>query len=117
MKIRHELKPYDHNENEWRCFLIYHKNEDCKDVTLAQVVRRLVMELEPKTTEVELIQDHEKNPLVSQALKALKLYLQQIKYAKYKIKYLVDCFPPNTAKRQLEKSGSSDSEADPKRQN
>ncbi len=33
------------------------------------------MELEAKITEVELIHDHEKNPLEPQALKALKLYL------------------------------------------
>ncbi len=66
---------------------------------------------------MELIQDREKNPLEPQALKALKLYLQQIKQDRYKIKYLVDCFPVATAKRQREKSGSSDSEADPKRQN
>ncbi len=75
------------------------------------------MELEPKITEVELIRDREKNPLEPQALKALKLYLQQIKQDKYKIKYLVDCFPAATAKRQCKKSGFSDSETDPKLQN
>ncbi len=72
------------------------------------------MELEPKITEVELIRDREKNPLEPQALKALKLYLQQIKQDRYKIKYLVDCFPANTVKWQREKSGSSDLEADSK---
>ncbi len=114
MKIRHELKPYGLNENEWRCFLIHHKNANSKDVTLAQVARRLVMELEQKITEVELIQDREKNPLEPKASKALKLYLQQIKQDRYKIKYLVDCSPATTAKRLREKSGSSDSETDPK---
>ncbi len=55
VKIRHEFKPYGLNENDWRCFLIHHKNIDHKYLTLAQVARRLVMELEPKITEVELI--------------------------------------------------------------
>ncbi len=68
------------------------------------------MELEPKIIEAELIRDHEKNSFRATALKALKLYLQQIKQDKYKIKYLVDFSPANTAKRQREKSGSSDSE-------
>ncbi len=39
VKIRHELKPYGLNENEWRCFLIHHMNSDRKNVTLAQVAR------------------------------------------------------------------------------
>ncbi len=75
------------------------------------------MELELKITEVKLIRDREKNPLEPQALKALKLYLQQIKHDRYKIIYLVDCFRATTAKRQREKSESSNSETDPKRQN
>ncbi len=58
-----------------------------------------------------------KNPLEPQALKACKLYLQQIKLDRYKIKYHVDCFLSNPAKRQHEKSASSDSETDTKRQN
>ncbi len=74
--------------------------------TLAQVARRLVMELELKITEVELIRDRDKNPLEPQAIKVLKLYLQQIKQERYKIKYLVDCFLTNLTKRQREKSGS-----------
>ncbi len=65
-------------------------NSDCKNVTLAQVARRLVIELELKITEVRLIRDREKNPLETQALKALKLYLQLIKQDRYKIKFLVD---------------------------
>ncbi len=36
-----------------------------------------------------------------------KLYLNHIKTDRYRIKYLVDCFPSNTAKRQRDKSASS----------
>ncbi len=61
------------------------------------------MELEPKITEVRLIRDHEKKPFESQALKACNLYLKHIKMDRYRIKYLVDCFPSNPAKRQREK--------------
>ncbi len=75
VKIRHELKPYGLTENEWRCYLIYLKNQERKEVTLAQTPRKLVMDLEPKITEVELIRDQEKNPLEQQALKPLRLYL------------------------------------------
>ncbi len=39
VKIRHKLKPYGLNENEWRCFLIHHKNADRKNITFAQVAR------------------------------------------------------------------------------
>ncbi len=63
IKIRHELKPYGLKENEWRCYLIYLKNEERKEITLSQMARKLVMELEPKITEGELIRDREKNPL------------------------------------------------------
>ncbi len=59
VKFRHELKPYGLNENEWRCFLIHLKNSKCKEITLAQVARKLVMELKLKITEVELIRDRE----------------------------------------------------------
>ncbi len=52
-----------HYEKEWRCYLIFLKNKGHKNATLAQVARKLVMELEPKITEVELIRDCEKNPL------------------------------------------------------
>ncbi len=76
-------------ENEWRCYLIYLKNAELKEITLAQMARKLVMELEPKITEVDLISDREKNPLESQALKALRLYLKLIKQDRYKIKNLV----------------------------
>ncbi len=61
IKIKHELKPYDLTENDWRCYLIYLKNEEHRKITLSQMARKLVMELEPKITEVELIRDHEKN--------------------------------------------------------
>ncbi len=46
-------------ENEWRCYLIYLKNAEHKEITLTQMARKLVMELEPKITEVELIRDLE----------------------------------------------------------
>ncbi len=74
-----------------------------------------MMELEPKISEVELIRDHEKQPLEPQALKACNLYFKHIKTDRYRIKYLVDCFPSNPAKRQKEKSASSDSETDTQR--
>ncbi len=117
IKIRHELKPYCLMENEWRCYLIYLKNEESKEITLSQMDRKLVMELEPKITEVELIHDCEKNPLESRALKALRLYLKLIKQNRYKIKNHVECFPPGPAKQKHYQSVSSDSEADVKCQN
>ncbi len=117
VKVRHELKPYGLNDKEWRCYLIFLKNKGTKNTTLAQVARKLVMELELKSTKVELIRDHEKKPLESQALKACNLYLKHIKMDRYRISYLVDCFPSTTAKRQREKSASSDSETDIKHQN
>ncbi len=88
-----------------------------KNATLAQISRKLVMELEPKITEVELIRDCEKKPLEPQALKECKLYLSLIKADRHKIKNLVNCFPPYLAKRQHEKPGTSDSETDNKHQN
>ncbi len=60
--------------------------------TLAQVARKLVMELEPKIAEVKLIRDCEKNPLEPTAKKEAKLYLNHIKMDTYRIKYLVQ-FP------------------------
>ncbi len=81
-----------------------------RNVTLDKVARKLVMELEPKVREVELIRDCEKNPLVTAAMKEAKLYLNHIKTDRYRIKYFVDCFLWYTAKRQLYKSASSDSE-------
>ncbi len=36
VKIRHELKPYCLMENEWRCYLVYLKNQEHKEITLAQ---------------------------------------------------------------------------------
>ncbi len=117
IKIRHEVKPYGLKENEWRCYLIYLKNEEHKEITLSQMARKLIMELELKITEVELIRDCEKNPLKSRALKALMPYLKLIKQDRYKIKNLVECFPPGPEKRKHDQSVSSDSEADVKRQN
>ncbi len=60
MKVRHELKPYCLNDKEWRCYLIFLKNKGTKNTTFAQVARKLVIELEPKITEVKLIRDREK---------------------------------------------------------
>ncbi len=117
IKIRHELKPYGLMENEWRSYLIYLTNAERKEITLAQMARKLVMELKPKITEVELIHDREKNPLESQALKVLRLYLKLIKQDRYQIKNLVECFPPGPAKRKHNQSASSYSETDVKRQN
>ncbi len=99
VKVRNKLKPYGLNDKEWRCYLIFLKNKGTKNTTLAQVARKLVMELEPKITEVELIRDREEKPLESQALKACNLYLKHIKMDRCRIKYLVECFPSNTAKR------------------
>ncbi len=117
IKIRHEIKPYGLTENEWICYLIYLKNAERKEITLVQIARKLVMELEPKITEVELIRDREKNPLESQALKALRLYLKLINQDRYKIKNFVECFPPGPAKRKHDQSMFSDSESDVKHQN
>ncbi len=50
-------------------------------------------------------------------MKEAKLYLNHIKMNRYRIKYLVDCFPSNTAKRQWDKSASSDLGNDIKRLN
>ncbi len=114
VRVRHELNPYGLNENEWRVYLLHlTSSSSYKNATS----RKLVMELEPKITEVELIRDCEKKPLEPQALKECKLYLSLIKADRHKIKNLVNCFPPNPAKRQREKSGTSDSETDTKRQN
>ncbi len=117
VKIRHELKPYGLTENEWRCYLTYLKNQERKEVTLAQTARKLVVELEPKIMEVKLIRDREKNHLDQQDLKALRLYLNLIKQDRYKIKNLVECFPPRSARRKHERSVSSDSVIEGKRQN
>ncbi len=114
IKIRHELKPYGLTLNEWRYYLIYDKNAECKEITLAKMARKLVMELELKITEVELISDRVKKPLESRALKELRLYLKLIKQDRYKIKNFVECFPPGPVKRKHDQFVSSDSEADVK---
>ncbi len=112
IKIRHELKPYGQTENDWRCYLIYLKNAEHKGITLAQMATKLVMELEPKITEVELIRDHEKNPLESQALKALRLYQDR-----YMIRNLAEYFSPGPENRKHDQSVSAGSEADVKCRN
>ncbi len=106
VKIRHELKPYGLTENEWRCYLIFLKNEERMEITLSQMARKLVMELEPKITKVELIRDREKNHLEPRYLKALRLYLKLIKQDRYKIKNLVECFLHCPAKRKDDPSAS-----------
>ncbi len=108
IKIRHQLKPYGLTLNEWRYYLIYLKNEEHNEITLSQMARKLVMELEPKITEFELIRDREKKPLEPQPLKALRLYLKLIKQDRYKIKNLVECLLPRPAKRKHDQSASSD---------
>ncbi len=75
------------------------------------------MELEPKINKVELIRDCDKNHLEPQALKEYKLYLNHIKSDRIRIKNLFECFPPNPAKRQLQRSSTCDSETNTKRQN
>ncbi len=117
VKVRHNLKPYGLNDKEWRCYLMYLNNEDRKNATLVTIARKLVMEFEPKITEVESIRDSEKNPLSHQGLKACNLYLKHIKTYRIRIEGLVDCFLVKGSKRHREKSVSSDSETDVKHQN
>ncbi len=117
VKVRHELSPYGLSDIEWRYYLLHLVKHDPKKSTLPQIARDLVKELETKTSEIELIIDREKNPLSTKAMKEAKLYLTKIKQDRFKIKFLVDCFPAYTAKRQREKSVSSDSATYTKRHN
>ncbi len=117
VNVRHKLTPYGLSDREWRCYLLYLINRGKKYATLAEVARKLVMELEPKNAKVELIRDHDKNNLEPTAMKEAKLYLNHIKMDRYRIKYIVDCFPSNMVKRQHDKSASLDSGSDVKRQN
>ncbi len=114
VKVRHKLSLYVLSDREWRCYLLYLVNQDPKKLNLPQLARRLVKELE--IFEVELIIDHEKDPLSIKAMKEAKLYLVKIKQDRFKIKFLVDCFPAYSAKWPREKSGSSDSDTDNKHQ-
>ncbi len=59
----HDLKPYGLNEGDWRIFLTYLKNQDQRWATLPQVAKQLVVELETKITEAELIRDLVTDPL------------------------------------------------------
>ncbi len=70
-----------------------------------------------KISEVELIIDFEKDPLSPKAIKEEKLFLVKMKQDRYKIKFVVDCFPAYSAKRPREKFGSSDSDTGTKHQN
>ncbi len=87
-------------------------NKDPKRSTLVQVSRKLVKELEPKISEMELIIDCEKQPLSAKAMKHAKLYFTKIKQDRFKIKFFVDCFPAYSAKWAKDKSVSSDSGSD-----
>ncbi len=113
--MSHKLSPYGLSDKEWRAYLLYLVDKDHKKSTLAQVARKLVKELEPKISEMELIIDHEKEPLSAKAMKHVKLYLTKIKQDRFKIKFLVDCFPAYSAKQARDKSASSDSGSDIKR--
>ncbi len=75
------------------------------------------MELEPKIAQVELITDCEKSPLEPTTNKEAKLYLNHIKMDIYRIKYLVNFSQSYMAKRQEDKSASSDLGTDVKHQN
>ncbi len=49
VRVRHELKPYGLNENQWRVYLLHlTSSSSYKNATLAQISRKLVMKLEPK---------------------------------------------------------------------
>ncbi len=73
-------------------------------------------ELEPKISKMELNVDREKEPLSAKAMKHAKLYLTKIKQDRFKIKFLVDCFPAYTNKWSRDKSASPDNGTDIKRQ-
>ncbi len=117
VKVRDELTPYGLSYREWTCYLLYLKNRGQKYASLAQVAMKVVMELEPKIAELQLVRDRNENPLVPTAMKEAKLYLNHIKTDRCRIKYLVYCFRSNTAKRQCDKSVSLESGTDVKRQN
>ncbi len=57
VKVGNEHTPYGLSEKEWRSYLLHLMNIDCKHVTLPQVYRKLVMELEPNIFKVEFIRD------------------------------------------------------------
>ncbi len=116
VKVRHELSPYGLSDREWRCYLLYLVNQDPKKLILPQLASRLVKELETKISEVELTIDLEKDPLSIKMMKEAKLYFVKMKQERFKIKFLVDCFPVYSAKLPREKSGSSDSDSGTKHQ-
>lgn len=78
VKVRHKLSPYGLSDQEWRCYLLHLVNQDPKKLTLPQVARKLVKELEMKTSDVELTIDYEKDPLSTKAMKEAKLYLAKL---------------------------------------
>ncbi len=63
VKVSHELSPYGLSDREWRAYLLYVVNKEPKKSTLGQISRKLVKEMEPKISEIELTIDHEKETL------------------------------------------------------
>ncbi len=116
VKVSYKLSPYGLSDKEWRAYLLYFVNKDPQKSTLAEVARKLMKELEPKISEIELTIDREKEPLSAKATKNAKLYLTKVKQDRLKIKFLVDCFPAYFAKRSRDKSATSDSGNGIKRQ-
>ncbi|MBL0686801.1 MAG: hypothetical protein JJV94_03125 [Sulfurospirillum sp.] len=114
VKVNHELTPYGLGDIECRYYLLHLVKHDPKKLTLPQIARKLVKELETKSSDVELAMDRDKNPLMTKGLKEAKLYLSKIRQNRFKIKNLVDCFP--SYKQAREQSASSDSTTDTKRQ-
>ncbi len=52
-------------------------------------------EPQTKISKVELTMNREKVPLIVLGLKEMKVYLVKIRLDMFKIKILVNCFPPN----------------------
>ncbi len=73
-------------------------------MTLPLLSTTLVKELETKISEAELTTHREKDPLSTKEIKV------GMKQDRYKIKFLIECFPAYSAKRPTEKSGSLDSD-------
>ncbi len=59
VKMRHKLSPYGLSDIEWRYYLLHLVKLNPKKSTLPQIARKLVKELETKSSEVELIIDQE----------------------------------------------------------
>ncbi len=70
------------------------------------MARKLIKELETKTSKLELALENEKNPLLALGLKEAMVYLAKIRQDRFKIKNLGNCFTSN--KHPGNKSASSD---------